>query len=221
MSFAEERLRDALAGAAATATGIRPLPAVPARRRIRGPLPFIVPSRRSRVPVLLATAATVAAVAVAAFTAMRVVPPDPPGPRLTKEHIIAMSMVGAAPESADTVHISVFLCKRLDPFPECAGEEATEARRVEIRRTLDALPEVESIVFEDMRTAYANFTAHNRENTVLLRAIQVEDMPESFRIRVVDPADRRMREKVKAAVQGLPGVSNVVDSFCLFHREEC
>ncbi|GAT69255.1 cell division protein FtsX [Planomonospora sphaerica] len=222
MSVVEERLRDALAGAAATASEVRPLPAAPARRRIRIPSSLAVPvRRRAGIPVLLAAVATAAAVAVAAFTAARVALPGPTGPELTKEHIIAMAMAGAAPERTGMAHISVFLCKAHDPFPQCAGDGVTETGKEEIRRTLDALPEVEAVVFEDRRTAYANFRAQNRENTVLMSAIQVEDMPESFRVWIVDPADRRMSEKVRGAVAGLPGISNVVDSFCLLHSGGC
>jgi cell division protein FtsX len=171
--------------------------------------------------VLLAAVAVVAAVAVAAVTVVRVALPDPSGPGLTKERIIAMAMAGVVPEATDMAQVSVFLCKDPDPFPQCAGNWATGVHKEEIRRTLDALPEVETVVFEDRRTAYVNFRAQNRENTVLMNAIQMEDMPESFRVWVVDPADRRMSEKVRKAVEGLPGISNVVDSFCLLHKEEC
>ncbi|GGL46484.1 permease-like cell division protein FtsX [Planomonospora parontospora] len=222
MSVVEERLRDALAGAAATASEVHPLPAVPVRRRF--PLPPALPVRRRiGIPALLAAAATVAAVAVAVLTAARVALPDPPGPELTKERIIAMAMAGTGgvPERTGMAQISIFLCKDPDPFPQCAGNGATEAHKAEIRRTLDALPEVEAVVFEDRRTAYANFRAQNRENTVLTSAIRVEDLPESFRVWVVDPADHRMSEKVMEAVEGLPGISNVISSFCMLHKEEC
>ncbi|MBG0819802.1 hypothetical protein HS048_03420 [Planomonospora sp. ID91781] len=222
MSAVEERLRDALAGAAVTASQVRPLPAVPIRRRTRIPLPLAIPvRRRAGIPVLLAAVATAAAVAVAAFTAARVALPGPTGPELTKEHIIAMAMAGAAPERTGMAHISVFLCKAHDPFPQCAGDGVTETGKEEIRRTLDALPEVEAVVSEDRRTAYANFRAQNRENTALLNAIRMEDLPESFRVWIVDPTDRRMSEKVRGAVAGLPGISNVVDSFCLLRSGDC
>ncbi|MBG0826826.1 hypothetical protein HS041_03430 [Planomonospora sp. ID67723] len=132
-----------------------------------------------------------------------------------------MAMAGAAPDQADSADVAIFLCKRNDPFPECVEGEATEERRAEIRRTLGALAEVVSVGFENSQEAYEKFEAEYRENTVLMSAIRVEDMPESFRVRVADPADRRMSGRVKEAVEGLPGVSHVADQFCLLHKEEC
>ncbi|GAA3443014.1 hypothetical protein Pve01_38200 [Planomonospora venezuelensis] len=170
--------------------------------------------------MLASVTAAAAAVAAIAFVAVRPAP-GVSAPELTEEHIMTMAMSGTTSDQADSVDVSIFLCKRVDPFPECEEGEATEERKAEIRRTLDALPEVKYVHFEDQRVAYESFKAEYRENTVLMGAIQVEDMPESFRVRVVDSADRQMIGTVEEAVQGLPGISNIVNRFCLLHKEEC
>ncbi|MFC4057241.1 permease-like cell division protein FtsX [Planomonospora corallina] len=206
VSVAGERLRDALTAAAGTAVEVRPL-TVPARRRIR-------------FPGLLTTAVAAAAVVAAAFTVTVAVrsASGPLAPGLSKEHVITMAMTGASPGRADRADVSVFLCMEDDYYPHCGGREATAAQKEEIRRRLDALPEAELVVFESRREAYASFRAEFADRAALLEAIQVEDLPESFRVKTRNSADSQV---VMEAVQGLPGVSNVVDLPCLLKERKC
>ncbi|GAA3133207.1 hypothetical protein GCM10010466_24790 [Planomonospora alba] len=205
-AVAEERLRDALSAAAGTAVGVRPLTA-PARHRIR-------------FPGLLTTAAAAAVVVATVFTATVVIRQvsGPPTPELSQEHVIAMAMTGASSDRADRADVSIFLCTEDDYYPHCGNREVTAAQKEEIRRRLDALPEAELVVFEDRGTAYAKFTAEFADYPKLLEAIQMEDLPESFRVKTRTDADSQV---VMEAVRGLPGVSNVIDLACLLGEREC
>ncbi|GAA2906443.1 permease-like cell division protein FtsX [Streptosporangium fragile] len=110
---------------------------------------------------------------------------------------------------ADKVEVSVFLCKKNDPFPQCKGSGGVTAQeRAELETTIKAMPQVESVQFENADAAYKNFREQNANNTVLLSAIQVEDMPESLRVKLKDP---ETYGAVIEALKGAPGVSNVVN----------
>ncbi|WP_030905897.1 permease-like cell division protein FtsX [Streptosporangium amethystogenes] len=193
MTDTENRLRDALsAAAAATAENIRPL-TVPARRRLRAPF-------------RIAAAALVVAVVV--FGAVRLATPSP----LSRENTVAMAMSG--PEQSGDADVSVFLCKRHDRFPNC-DHVITEDERAEIRRTLEARPEVKRVLFEDQQQAWENFRSQNTDKPALLKAIVVEDMSESFRAWLRPGADPNA---VARAMGELPGVSNAIDRPCLLRR---
>ncbi|MEU8201987.1 permease-like cell division protein FtsX [Streptosporangium sp. NPDC049046] len=192
MTDIENRLRDALSTAAATAENVRPL-TVPVRRRSRTPF---------RV------AAVALAVAVTAFGVVRLKEVS----SLSRENIVAMAMSGV--EQPGDADVAVFLCKQDDAFPTC-DHAITEDEKAEIRRTLEARPEVERVLFEDRRQALEKFRSYNADNSTLLKAIAVEDMPESFRAWLRPEADSKA---VARAMGELPGVSNAIDTPCMLRN---
>ncbi|MEU8383726.1 permease-like cell division protein FtsX [Streptosporangium sp. NPDC048865] len=110
---------------------------------------------------------------------------------------------------ADKVEVSVFLCKKNDPFPQCKGSGGVNAQeQAELKATIEGMSQVEAVTVENATEAYKNFRDQNANNTVLLSAIQVEDMPESLRVKLKDP---EAYGPVIEAVKGAPGVSNVVN----------
>ncbi|GAT65237.1 ABC transporter permease [Planomonospora sp. ID91781] len=109
----------------------------------------------------------------------------------------------------DKVEVSVFLCKKNDPFPQCKGSGGVDAQeQAALKATIEAMPQVERVEFEDAAKAYENFKAQNASNNVLISAIQVEDMPESFRVKLKNPDEYGA---VIEGLQGAPGVSNVIN----------
>ncbi|WP_179155523.1 permease-like cell division protein FtsX [Microbispora sp. GKU 823] len=116
---------------------------------------------------------------------------------------------GAA--TSNWVDVSVFLCTDHSPFPRCRGGEVTAWERENISRTLRARRDVKIVTFEDRRTAFENFR-RSETNPLLLKATTVEDMAESFRLKLAPGADHLA---VARAASDLPGVSNVVDEGCL------
>lgn len=200
MNSIEDRLRDAMAARAETVgDDHRPLPA-PRSRRASGKGPI------RTVAVALAVVATV-------FGVTRLVSLSS-GP---EESIVAMTMSGTAPSG--TPEVSVFLCKDGDPFPGCEGREGrgiTETERDDLRRMLEARPEVEGVAFQDRRQAWEDFRRQNEDDhPELVRAIRPGDMPESFRARIRAGADP---SAVARAASGLPGVSNSVDRACILDK---
>ncbi|MFF0308731.1 permease-like cell division protein FtsX [Streptosporangium sp. NPDC004379] len=194
MKTTEERLRGALSAAGDTVTDVPPL-VVPARRRTRLPL---------RV-----SAAALAVAAVAVGVTNLAAPVSQPG----DDVVLAMAAGGAGPWGR--AEVSVFLCKRQDPFPSCGGKGITEAEREELRRTLAGRPEVEGVIFEDQQKAWENFRRQNTNDTALIDAIRPEDMPESFRVGIREDADSGA---VARAAGEMPGVSNAIDQPCLLRR---
>ncbi|WP_433249066.1 permease-like cell division protein FtsX [Streptosporangium sp. CA-135522] len=195
MTATENRLREALSAAAGIAVEIRPLTA-PARR---GPRPS---------PRIVAVALAVAAIA---FGVVRLTAPSP---ELQGESIVAMSV--SAVEPSGRPRVSVFFCKHGDPWPSCAGEGITETERENLRRALQARPEVESLTFEDRQQAWEDFQRQYKDDDPeLARAIVPEDLPESFRVRIKPDADPAA---VARAASELPGVSTSVDQACALDR---
>lgn len=184
MTVTENRLRDALSAAATTTVDVRPLTA---------------PARRSRVPVALAAAVTVAAVGTGFLWVGRA-DPQP-----------TVAAAQADPVPRPELEISVFLCGPKDFFPRCKGVRTEKAK---IAEALWSRPDVGWIAFEDSREAFEKFKKQYREDSVLAKALIVEDMSELFRVIPTSGADRKRLAEV---IGRLPGVSNVVDDKCLAH----
>ncbi|WP_371780526.1 permease-like cell division protein FtsX [Streptosporangium subroseum] len=109
----------------------------------------------------------------------------------------------------DKVEVSVFLCKKNDAFPQCKTSGGVNAQeQADLKAEIEAMPQVEAVTFENANEAYKNFRTQNANNTVLLSAIQVDDMPESFRVKLKDPDTYGA---VIEALNGRPGVSNVIN----------
>jgi cell division transport system permease protein len=75
---------------------------------------------------------------------------------------------------SDKVEVSVFLCKKNDPFPQCKGSGGVNAQeQADLKKTIEALPQVQQVTFENAAEAFKNYRAQNANNSVLLSAIQV------------------------------------------------
>ncbi|MEU6739358.1 permease-like cell division protein FtsX [Streptosporangium sandarakinum] len=110
---------------------------------------------------------------------------------------------------SDKVEVSVFLCKKNDPFPACKGSGGVNAQeKAALEQQIKAMPQVESVSFENAAQAYELFKSQQSGNTVLLSAIRAEDMPESFRVKLKDPDTYTA---VIEQLKGAPGVSNVIN----------
>ncbi|ETK33635.1 permease-like cell division protein FtsX [Microbispora sp. ATCC PTA-5024] len=108
----------------------------------------------------------------------------------------------------DKVELSVYLCTKNSSFPACRNRGATtEQEQATLKQTIQQMPDVERVEFEDQAQAYKNFQA-SESNRLLLSVTKVEDMPESFRVKLKDP-DRA--PAVADSLRGQPGVSNVVN----------
>ncbi|MFF3671105.1 permease-like cell division protein FtsX [Microtetraspora malaysiensis] len=196
----EQRLREALSEAAATADlrSVRPLTAPRGRSRARISRLVVIPT------------ALVAAMSVGVFLLVRPAPPE-----TTVASPAAYSLAGT---DSWKLEVAVFLCNKNDAFPVCKKRAATEDDRRRIRQVLESMPEVGWIQFESRAEAYKNFRATNSDNLLLVQVVKPSDLPESFRVKVLPGADRKA---VLRAVEHLPGVSNVVDTECIRDKAKC
>ncbi|MEU1721951.1 permease-like cell division protein FtsX [Actinomadura sp. ATCC 39365] len=108
----------------------------------------------------------------------------------------------------DKVEISVFLCTKGTAIPECNGKAVTPAQTKALKARLEGLQGVKEVFYEDQSTAYENFKTAYQASPTLVQATRVEDMPQSFRVKLVDPDNY---QPVIDAVKGQPGVSQVMD----------
>ncbi|MEV4299186.1 permease-like cell division protein FtsX [Microbispora rosea] len=191
MSTIEDRLRDAMAARARTVPDDGLDHALPAPRGMR--------------PRGLAIAAAALAVACTIVGIARLANPSP-DPR--EVALSVMSLSGAADSSVD---VSVFLCTDSSPFKRCRGGAVTTGEKENISRALRARRDVQTIVFEDRRTAFENFR-RSKADPELLQVTRVEDMAESFRLKLAPGADPLA---VARAASELAGVSDVVGEGCL------
>ncbi|WP_433220883.1 permease-like cell division protein FtsX [Microtetraspora malaysiensis] len=195
----EQRLREALSEAAATADlrSVRPLTAPRGRSRARISRFVVIPT------------ALVAAVSVGAFLLVRPAPTA-----TTAANPAAYSLAGT---DFWTTEIAVFLCNKHDAFPACKKRAATEDDRRRIPQVLMLLPGVEYVTFESQMEAYEKFRANGTDSR-LVDVVKPADLPESFRVKMKPGADHKM---VVGVAQHLPGVSNVVDSACVLDKAKC
>ncbi len=108
----------------------------------------------------------------------------------------------------DRVEVSVFLCLEGDTEPSCADGAVTEAQRTDIESTLRALPQVDEVFYESQEAAYERFQEQFRNNPDLVENVTQDFLPESFRVKLVDPEEFAV---VQEAVEGTPGVESVQD----------
>ncbi|MFD1931754.1 MULTISPECIES: permease-like cell division protein FtsX [Nonomuraea] len=111
---------------------------------------------------------------------------------------------------SDKVEVSVYLCKKDSPFPSCKASPkgVGEAEQAQLQTQLQAVPNVEKVIFEDQNMAFDNFKKTQSSNSILAQVVDVNDMPESFRIKLKDPDQYG---PVIAAAKGMKGVSTVID----------
>ncbi|MFI6733985.1 permease-like cell division protein FtsX [Nonomuraea sp. NPDC050451] len=108
----------------------------------------------------------------------------------------------------DKVEVSVFLCTKGSAMESCKGKEVSNAQKEALDALIKGTPGVKEVFFEDQSTAYQNFQKLYATNKALVSTAKVEDMPQSFRIKVADPNNYK---SVVQALQGKPGVSQVLD----------
>ncbi|MGW0801703.1 permease-like cell division protein FtsX [Nonomuraea sp. NPDC002799] len=108
----------------------------------------------------------------------------------------------------DQVEVSVFLCNKGSAIPECNGKAITPAQMKTLQAHIEGTPGVEKVFYEDQAAAYKNFQEAYATNKALVSATKVEDMPQSFRVKVANPDNY---DNVIQAVEGQPGVSQVKD----------
>lgn len=110
----------------------------------------------------------------------------------------------------DRLEVSVFLCTEGSSETRCPTGPITDSQRDAVERMVDdgaASPYISSWRYESQDEALENFIA-DREDSIRAANTAVEDMPESYRLLLVDPAEY---EVVTELFAGVAGVENVAD----------
>ncbi len=117
----------------------------------------------------------------------------------------------------DKVEVSVFLCgadSGEGVAGSCAAGEVTQDQRETIRADLDSMPEVEKVYYESKREAYSRFKEQFK-NSAIVDNVTPDQMPESFRVKLVNP---EQFDIVASAFVGRAGVEQVQDQKALLEK---
>ncbi|MGH2686930.1 MAG: permease-like cell division protein FtsX, partial [Actinomycetota bacterium] len=107
-------------------------------------------------------------------------------------------------EWAQKVEVSVFL--RDDASPE--EIEALGGK-------IEAIPEVQDVFFEDREQAYAQFQQLFRDNPALVENVDPDAMPQSYRVKLVNPADFPV---IRARLAGDPAIDQIKDEQAILKK---
>jgi len=112
----------------------------------------------------------------------------------------------------DKIEISVFLCTTLSggssqPGTCEPGQATTDAQRELIKTSLEANPDVQKVIYESREQAFAEFQ-QTYKNSPILGTLTVDQMQDSFRVKLVNPQNY---QGVVAQAKTMQGVQNVQD----------
>ena len=112
----------------------------------------------------------------------------------------------------DRVEVSIFMCGQASEVPNCADGEVTQAQRTELETQLNSLkPLVQTVYYESKQESFQRFKEQFK-NSAILDNLKVDQMPESFRVKLSDPQKYAV---IASAFQGAPGVEQVLDQRAL------
>jgi cell division transport system permease protein len=114
------------------------------------------------------------------------------------------------------VELSIYLCIKTSPQPQCQNGPSTEAQRQQIQHQLAAMPQVESVYYVSQQQAYTEFKQYFSNQQELVKQTEQGDIPDSFEVKLRNPeADYNV---VASAVTGAPGVETVVDEMTILDK---
>jgi cell division transport system permease protein len=114
------------------------------------------------------------------------------------------------------VQISVYLCTADSANPSCQGKAVSPAQQSQLDSTLTSMPQVQSVTYVNQTQAYALFKQDFSNDPSYVSTVKETDMPPSFEVKLRNPgADYGI---VSSAVQGAPGVDQVIDEMTILDK---
>lgn len=109
----------------------------------------------------------------------------------------------------DKAEVSVFMCVKDSQGGVCSpGKDATDAQRAAVKKALEASPDVvQPVFYETKAEAYESFRK-TFANSPILESLTVDQMQDSFRVKLRDP---NQWQGVVTEMKAMPGVQNVQD----------
>lgn len=117
----------------------------------------------------------------------------------------------------DKVQVAVFLCVDTSTAASCASGPVTEEQRAEIKNTLESpavAQYVDTYLYESQEDALGHFR-DQFANSPIVDSVTADQLPESFRVSLVDP---EKYEVINEIFSSLPGVEVVVDQREILER---
>ena len=108
----------------------------------------------------------------------------------------------------DKIEVTIFLCDAVTKSPNCGGKDVSPDQRDQISKDLYANPAVEKVYFESKEQAYKNFVVQFKDSPDLVKNVDKDALPESFRVKLKDPKDF---DVVASQFVDAPGVDTVTD----------
>ncbi|GID27522.1 permease-like cell division protein FtsX [Paractinoplanes brasiliensis] len=142
-------------------------------------------------------------IAVLSVVALRPGAPEPAAPPVT----IAAAMMPLAAANCTPGRV-VSGVTEVAMFLE---DSATGQQRAAIRSALDGDKRVKSFDFENRREAYERFKALWSDSPDFVASVAPKDVPESFRVKLVDDS---VSTRFEAQYAAMPGVVDVVGRIC-------
>jgi cell division transport system permease protein len=112
----------------------------------------------------------------------------------------------------DRVEVSVYLCGEASTGAQCQGVPVTDEQRRSIGEDLRALPQVQEVFYESQEEAYQRFREQFADSPDLVDNVTADALPESYRVKLVDPTQF---DVVASAFAERPGVEQVQDQKAL------
>ncbi|MFJ9522144.1 permease-like cell division protein FtsX [Kitasatospora sp. NPDC101801] len=108
----------------------------------------------------------------------------------------------------DKVEVSIYFCTKADAkSAQCAAGAATDQQIADVKSKLEKMPLVQNFTFESSQEAFKHWKDLNPDNPLIV-AVGAEAMPQSWRVKLVDPTKY---DVMQSAFAGLPGVKSVQD----------
>lgn len=105
------------------------------------------------------------------------------------------------------ISITIYLCTESSPSSHCVENgPATDEDRAAIQADLESMPEVASVEYVDQAQAWEDFQNRFANQQALVEATQKGDIPDNFRVQLVDPSQY---EKVQESFRNRAGVDMV------------
>jgi cell division transport system permease protein len=107
------------------------------------------------------------------------------------------------------VDVTVYLCNQEDQAttPTCSSGAVTPAQQAQIKRQLEAAPQVKTVIPESAQEAYAHYQQQFKDSP-LKSIVTPAQIGSDFRVKLKNPNDGQI---IISAVQSLPGVQEVQD----------
>jgi cell division protein FtsX len=133
---------------------------------------------------------------------------------------VAVNVATAPPSIPTAMSLAVGpVCDRPvvveDELAVFLNDDVTDRQRADLDELLRSDPRVERLRYESRESAYEQFKEMYRDSPDLVAAVQPGNLPESFRVRLVQPEQSLPFQE---ELQRRPGVETVVRTVCDGHQ---